>query len=170
MNTVIIQRGVPGQGKSFLTAQLTKSVDQNKYAVCSADHFMHVNGVYQFEQKKLGYAHAKCREKFDDALRRQVPLIIVDNTNTVFSEMKPYIEAANDNKYEILLMEPQTEWAKDPQECFKRNQHGVPLAAIERMLARFHTSEYVVEKSKYELAAVVKIATLSKDGQYVYTK
>ena len=61
------------------------------------------------------------------------PLIVVDNTNVRLWEMQPYVESAIRNRYQVVFAYPDTPWANDPHECFRKNQHGVPLETIVRM-------------------------------------
>ena len=64
-------------------------------------------------------------------------LIVVDNTNTTKKEVNPYLKLAQEYDYETEIIEPTTEWAKDPVICAKRTTHGVPLKTIKQMVARW---------------------------------
>jgi predicted kinase len=55
----------------------------------------------------------------------------------MFWEMKPYILLAEKYGYEIEWVEAQSEWAWNPEECHKRNKHGVPLEVIQTMLNKY---------------------------------
>lgn len=127
-----IMRGLPGSGKS----SLAKSLDPMA-CICSADDSFMMNGAYKFEPGFLGAAHRNCQAKFKALIDVKWPVIVVDNTNTTAQEMRPYVELAYVCGYEVILVEPRTSWAWDVDGLVARNQHGVPRAAIERMLARY---------------------------------
>jgi predicted kinase len=144
---VIIMRGVPGSGKSRYVA--TKHPNAVVYSADS--FFMQPNDagelVYQFNPAQLGEAHDECFRDFLFAcsevqrVRRVQGMnfekstleIVVDNTNTRLFEMSPYVMVARRYGYPIRIVHV----VADPEECAKRNVHGVPLAAIKRMADNF---------------------------------
>ena len=63
--------------------------------------------------------------------------IVIDNTNVRLWEMRAYVKAAIAHGYSVEFVTPATKWAWNPVECSRRNTHGVPLAAIERMAQAF---------------------------------
>ncbi|TPX37728.1 hypothetical protein SmJEL517_g00482 [Synchytrium microbalum] len=137
---LLVLRGVPGSGKSYFANQLAAEYPYAKL-LSSDDYFFDRDGVYDFRPKLLGEAHQwnqnRCREAL---ISSGTPsLIIIDNTNTQLWEAKPYVLDALEFGHEVLSLEPQTEWWKtrNVEEMANRNQHGVPLAAIERMVDRY---------------------------------
>jgi predicted kinase len=126
MKKLIIIRGLPGSGKSYLAKQLV-----GEGIICSSDYFFtSSNGEYKFSYSHLGNAHSWCK---NEVLRQMIfgtSPIVVDNTNVRKWELDPYIDMAKNLGYVWEIKEPQTSWAKDPNECFARNQHGVPLETI----------------------------------------
>ena len=83
-------RGYPGSGKTTLAKEIAKTKDA---VIVSADDF-HVNkktGKYEFEQSKAYLAHKVCYQNFVRlvCLRKNV---IIDNTNTTYSEFKEYLK------------------------------------------------------------------------------
>ena len=130
---VTIMRGVPGSGKSRYVA--TKCPEA---VVCSADSFfMKPNDagelVYQFNPAQLGEAHDSCFAIFRRACVVGRSEIVVDNTNTRLFEMSPYVMLARSYGYALRIVHV----VADPEQCAKRNVHGVPLAAIKRMADNF---------------------------------
>jgi len=122
---VIIMRGLPGSGKSFFA----KNLGGENVIVSADDYFLH-NGRYEFVPSKLGEAHAFCMRSFIDAIHNNVvDNVIVDNTNIRQWEIHPYylVAQAYGLPVEIVTVNCNAEKA------FGRNQHGVPLAAIQRM-------------------------------------
>ena len=104
-----------------------------------------------------------------NAMQRGEPLIVIDNTNLQAWEMLPYVKEVrakghpprppirrlspphlsfacrcppNQGRkcdYRIELMEPDTSWRYDVEECARRNSHGVPqdkVPAAARLLRR----------------------------------
>jgi predicted kinase len=125
---IIIIRGISGSGKSTHIAKHFP----NAYVV-SADHFFGTGANYNFDPKKLGAAHADCLEKFKQAIRRHVPEIVVDNTNTQLWEFSKYVEFAKENGYVVTVVRLKI----DPAVAAKRNIHGVPEEKVKQMQGRF---------------------------------
>lgn len=143
MNTVVILRSWPGGGKSHVARQLIESFDSES-VVCSADHyFINDQGVYAFDFNLLGKAHAACRDKFVKALEAGVPLIVVDNTHIVYSDLRDYVAWAAIAGYKVKLVEGKAPWRNNVDECFKRNAHGVPIEKIRSMKERYQSNETV---------------------------
>lgn len=71
--------------------------------------------------------------------------VIVDNTNTQCWEARPYVLPALEHGYAVEITTPTTPWAFDPVQLAKKNAHGVPEAAIRRMLQRWE-KDFTVER------------------------
>lgn len=124
---LILLRGISGSGKSTFIERFLPDA-----YVCSADHFFINEGVYQFNRRQLGIAHKVCQDKFKQALKDRVPLIVIDNTNTMLKEMTPYVKPAKRQGYRIECVRLNT-----PLEiAHGRNTHGVPFAAVRAMIGR----------------------------------
>lgn len=121
-------RGISGSGKS---SWIQKNLSDN-VTICSADLFFSRNGEYQFDHTKLGKAHGSCKSSFLDALDRGDFEIVIDNTNTTRKEMEFYVKNARGYGYRVSFIRLNT----DVSVAAKRNQHGVPLAAVQRMQDR----------------------------------
>ncbi len=122
--TVTIMRGPSGSGKSTYTSKNLPNA-----FVCSADLFFMKNGVYNFDAKKLGFAHEYCKDKFKKAIKDGVSEIVVDNTNTQVREMSFYFDYAKKHGYEVNIVRLHAPVAV----CASRNTHGVPQDAVQRM-------------------------------------
>lgn len=128
-----ILSGIPGSGKSHLAYELSKGLG----VICSADAFMvNENSAYEFKPEKLGYVHKTCQAKAASCMKAGMSPIVVDNTNTTYKEMEPYILLAATYQYDVVFMEPNTPWKYNIDECFKRNTHNVPREKLEQMLKR----------------------------------
>jgi hypothetical protein len=144
MKQVIIIRGLPGSGKDRKVHQILSGVMPDTAVVCSADDFFMVGGEYKFDPTKLGEAHATCMAKFCQALVDGKQLIICNNSNSMRWEFRHYGLAAGAAGYnvEIEFATEQPHESKfitiDHVRRFAaRNVHGVPLAAVAAMAARW---------------------------------
>lgn len=153
----IILKGLPGSGKSSLVKKITGDIHlenchggirSSTYRVHSTDNYFSVTGEYLFNPTRLDEFHRYNREDFQLSCESGLDYVICDNTNTTWKEIEPYVKIAKDNGYEIQVLEPDTPWKFNPEECAKRNTHGVPLQAIERMLQRWTPTEEILENIK----------------------
>lgn len=155
---LILMRGLPSSGKSTRAKELSKG---DASIICSADDFFgETNEEYvkNWCIEELGNAHKKCRKDAKMLMQRQVPLVIVDNTNTVFREMMPYFDMAVQYEYNVKIEEPTSPWwveqiapylsdkRKNRQHLEKMckfltaknaETHQVPLASMEKMMFRY---------------------------------
>lgn len=148
MYKLIIMRGCPGSGKSFLANELREQYIKKGYScsIYSTDNFFMVDGKYMFDPSKLGAYHNRNLKHVIQAMQDAVNVIIVDNTNTTWKEFKKYVVMAFGYDYEVEFAIPKTEWAFSLDELVKRNSHGVPREAIQKMLDRFESHEAVMMK------------------------
>ena len=140
-----IIRGIAGSGKSTLANILCP----NQHAVCSTDLFF-INfdtGEYEFDPSLLPENHKKNLMRFTSCCEIGCSTVVCDNTNSQFWEYEPYIEAALNNGYEVVVMS--IPWkAEDAPIYAERNTHGVPLEAIEAMMERWEpTPNKVIDVS-----------------------
>ena len=134
-------RGLPGSCKSTKGRKLSQEYDA---VICSADFFFEELG--EFDAAKLSQAHNFCKNAFINALGSNKN-VIVDNTNTTYSEMEFYIEYAKE-KHEIYLVYSDSDWRNDINECYRKTIHNVPLETIKKMAARFESHEVIINKAK----------------------
>lgn len=130
-------RGLPGSGKSFTAKQLVGDGQ-----IFSADDYWCLEDPdkYQFDKTKLRQAHQWNHRRVYRAVESELPVIVVDNTNTTLKELRSFHDIlldAGTKGYTIELVEPQTDWAFDVDECFKRNTHNVPKEVIQQMSDRY---------------------------------
>ncbi|XP_030836727.1 uncharacterized protein LOC100891052 [Strongylocentrotus purpuratus] len=127
-----LMRGCPGSGKSTVAKSL-----KGNGVVLSTDDFFIVRGKYMFDRNLVGEAHDWNHARAQEYLAKGTTPIIVDNTNIMTWEMKPYVAMALKHKYQVVIREPDTPWKNKAGELAKRNSHGVPKTAIERMLQNY---------------------------------
>ena len=136
-----ICRGVPGSGKSFVAKALSA---QTGGTICSTDDFFinKATGAYEFDTGRLHVNHLKCQTKARELMDAKTPHVIIDNTNISRSEMKPYIEAAEANGYNVQVVRVET----DVETCIARNGHNVPADVIRRMATKLAAQPPVFEE------------------------
>lgn len=132
---LVLMRGMPGSGKSTLARHLLQkaNLDPKEHIVSADDYFTDRWGNYNFDRSKLSDAHADCQSCAKSLMMKSFAPIIVDNTNIRLWEMEPFCVNAVDHGYIVQILEPTTTWAKNPDECYKRNSHGVPHDTILNM-------------------------------------
>jgi predicted kinase len=138
---MILMRGAPGSGKSYLAKQLLDSARQDGQTgiIISTDDYFMKDGVYVHDVSKLREAHSFTQSRCRELCNLKVSPIIIDNTNIKKWEMAPYLEMAKKFSYHVEYAEPQTEWwmEKNVDEMAKRNTHDVPREVIQRMVDSF---------------------------------
>lgn len=135
---LILMRGLPGSGKSTKAKELAGDGGQ----IFSTDDFfcMNTDGEYRFDGNKLGQAHSWNQRRSLEAMKIGIPIVVIDNTNTTLRELRSYTEhisLAAQLGYTVSIEEPETSWQFDVEQLVKKNSHGVPEAAIQRMLRRY---------------------------------
>lgn len=137
MKTLVIMRGLPGSGKStYIQDQyMTGESVLINTMVCSADQFFMKDGQYCFNPKLLKQAHETCKFNAATAMQKGVELVIIDNTNTQKWEYEDYLHMAAKHGYDVRIQVVGN--TTDLELYAKRNTHGVPLTALQRMAARW---------------------------------
>jgi predicted kinase len=133
---VILLSGIPGSGKSS-TAKFFAE-EGGKVRIVSADDYFMKSGEYRFDPHGLGDAHGECLRGFLGALQgEEYDMVIVDNTNTTTLELAPYVAMSNAFGVipELYTLDV------DPETAHKRNTHGVPLVAVQRMASAIKSRE-----------------------------
>ncbi|XP_063622449.1 uncharacterized protein LOC134794571 [Cydia splendana] len=138
--TLILMRGLPGSGKSFLARQLVEmmcpSMNYKSFIFSTDDFFMH-RGRYEFQRYMLPEAHLWNQNRVQEAIGRGLSPIIVDNTNVEIRHMESYVRAAVRGGYIIEVLEPNTPWAKKVGHLARKNSHDVNISTLKRLLDSF---------------------------------
>ena len=165
MTKVIIVRGIVGSGKTRYLSSLAHA-DGVELIACCADDFFTKDGddyLESFNPAQLGEAHTFCFDHFVKACDAssgwsQDFVIGVANTNACLFEMSPYIMYAQLRGLPIEIHEVSVPEAT-PEEYHEFNTHGVPLGAIEGMVARW-------EKSLPFWPPVTRVETLRAEDKF----
>jgi predicted kinase len=130
-------RGLPGSGKSTMAKKIMRTSP-------TADHweadqyFENANGEYRFDVTRLHSAHNWCQNQTYRSMKVG-RTVIVSNTFTTQSEMKPYFEMAAAFGYKVVVLTCKSQF---------KNVHDVPQEAMARMRNRF---DYTAEDKLYEI-------------------
>jgi len=142
---VIIMRGIPGSGKSKFV--------KNKYpnsTVCSADYYHERHGDYIFHEEEADLAHHQCRDEFDKSIKREDKIIVVDNTNITFYEMKYYIDIGEQNEYDVRFVK----MIISPEVAHERNVHNVPKDTINMLYEMFEDLPEEYKEKEIEIKSI----------------
>jgi len=105
--TVIILRGVPGNGKTTLAKffELIADMSELTFMLCCADEwFEDEQGNYNFKQEELHKAHSWCKNQFKSALDGLIDLVVVANTNVRSDDVKIYRNLAIEAQYRVFVL------------------------------------------------------------------
>ncbi len=144
--TVIINRAVPGSGKTTISNRIKYILNKFKINIklhSTDEYFMTNDGQYIFEIDKLGLYHNKTIEDYQRSLFNDESIIICDNTNIAPWQTKPYTDLAREYGYQIVFI------TFDPREIEKHvesqivtdekpDAHGVSEEVILRMIDEYH--------------------------------
>ncbi|GAA7318382.1 hypothetical protein HpM067_15200 [Helicobacter pylori] len=164
---VIINRAIPGGGKTSLTKQIEESAKSlgHSISVHSTDeYFIQIDEEgfrrYVFDKKKLNEYHQNNQEAFKQALESRIDIVVCDNTNFESWQSKPYADMARGFGYKILLidfkpreLELHLEAQKITQE--RPDAHQVDKDVSERMHKEHRISSPCLDKTK-----ILRIDTL----------
>jgi len=162
MKTVIINRAVPGSGKTTMTKCIIKELEKHSitYAIHSTDEYFMVGNRYMFDITKLNQYHQYNLDEFIKSLKKEIEVVICDNTNIAPWQSEPYSNAARKYNYQILCI------TLSPRELEKHIQsqqitpekpdaHGVSEEILKRMIDEYYRFDdllnprTVIDKDKH---------------------
>lgn len=135
MPKIIIIRGLPGAGKTFLAEKMVKDIRQHDGRVAHFEADMY-HMVWNDDESRLTYhynpdlkmvAHRWCEEMIKDAMEGGAH-IVVSNTFSQYWEMIPYLILARDFGYRVEVITCKGVY---------QNIHNVPEDVIQRMHERW---------------------------------
>lgn len=143
--TVIINRAVPGSGKTSITRCIVNSLSEAGYScgIHSTDEFFMEKGRYRFDIRKLNGFHQQNLKNFQDDVARGVDVVICDNTNLLPWQAAPYTEIARQAGYQIIFinMTPRELAAHVRSQMVtpeKPDAHEVPEACLKSFIDDFN--------------------------------
>jgi len=144
IKTVIINRAVPGSGKTTITNCIVDELQSENISVSihSTDEYFMVGNKYIFDINKLNSYHQKNLLEFKQSLKNGLDVVICDNTNIAPWQTEEYTKLAREFKYQILVI------SLDPRELEKHiasqqvttekpDAHGVEEDILMRMIEEY---------------------------------
>lgn len=119
MKTLYIMQGVPGSGKTTVAKAIFESLYPETCVITSTDKYWYLNNpdVYDYDIDKASHAHAWNQDVTDSLMSHDCPNVIVDNTNILKSQARPYIDMAHLHGYAVQIVRVDA----DLDECLRRN-------------------------------------------------
>ena len=113
--TIIINRAVPGSGKTTITNCIVDKLKKNNISLSihSADEYFMIGSKYVFNIAKLYEHHQKNLNEFKNSILNNLDMVICDNTNIAPWQTEPYTQFARENNYQIIII------TLDPRELSK---------------------------------------------------
>lgn len=157
---VIINRAIPGGGKTSLTKEIEKRAKDLWYSISihsTDEYFIQIDeeGIrrYVFDKKKLNEYHQKNQETFKQALESDIDIVVCDNTNFESWQSKPYTDMAREFGYKILLIDFKPRKLKQHLKAQKVTKerpdaHQVDKDVLERMHKEHRISSPCLDKTK----------------------
>lgn len=104
--TVIINRAVPGSGKTTITNCILEKLQENNInvAIHSTDEYFIIDSQYIFDIDKLYAYHQMNLLEFEKSIKKGIDVIINDNTNITPGQTEAYTNIARDNNYYIIFI------------------------------------------------------------------
>jgi len=143
--TVIINRAVPGSGKTTITNCIINELEQKniKVSVHSTDEYFMVSNRYIFDIKKLGDYHTENLKRFKNSILNNIDVVICDNTNLAPWQTELYTKFAREYEYNIIII------SLDPRELSKHVEsqrithekpdvHGVSENILKMMIKEYY--------------------------------
>jgi predicted kinase len=129
MRNIIMVRGISGSGKTTLANLLCAGT--GAISLAADDYFIGSDGEYHFNPSLLPQAHAYCQAKAAEAMVAGRS-VVIHNTFVQRWEMQAYLDLAEQHGYRVTVVSTYDGGCSN-EELAARNDHGVPLAGIERM-------------------------------------
>lgn len=144
--TVIINRAIPGSGKTMISRCIKETLENRGITVSihsTDDYFLTETKTYQFDVYKLAENHAKNLQSFQQAIERRTDLVICDNTNLAPWEAEPYATYARAHHYQIIIIDyvPRELVEHLVVQQAKKNKmdaHNSPKKELVEMMKRYH--------------------------------
>ncbi|XP_074553304.1 uncharacterized protein cnp [Halichoeres trimaculatus] len=129
--TLVVLRGLPGSGKSFLARAIADAYKDQCTLFCADDHGVKPESPETSADgyKALDEAVVACCS----AGTASSVLVVVDDTNHTQDRLASLGEIAEQHNFVAVFLEPRTEWSRDPAQLKKKTRRGLEEAQLEAM-------------------------------------
>ncbi|XP_010773764.1 2',3'-cyclic-nucleotide 3'-phosphodiesterase [Notothenia coriiceps] len=129
--TLVVLRGLPGSGKSFLARAIADAYEDHCTLITADDHGIKpenpessVDGYKALDEAVVACCTAGTTSSV---------LIVVDDTNHTQDRLARMGELAEQHHLVSVFLEPLTEWSRDPAQLTKKTRRGLEEAQLETM-------------------------------------
>lgn len=126
---LVVLRGLPGSGKSFLARAIADAYKDHCSLICADDHGVKPENPSAEGYKALDEAVVACCS----AGAASSVLIVVDDTNHTQDRLACLGEIAEQQHLIAVFLEPRTEWSRDVAQLTKKTKRGLEEAQLEVM-------------------------------------
>ncbi|MFY4758168.1 nucleoside-triphosphatase [Aliarcobacter butzleri] len=160
--TVIINRAVPGSGKTTITNCILKELKNINLnvAIHSTDEYFMIGNRYMFDIEKLPEYHKENLASFKNSLLNSIDVVICDNINLEPWQTEPYTKLAREFNYNVIII------TLDPRELEKHveaqkitpekpDAHGVGEEILKKMIKEYYLYDdllnprIIIDKDKH---------------------
>jgi len=131
--TLVVLKGLPGSGKSFLARAIADAYKGHCSVFCADDHGVKpedpessVEGYRALDEAVVACCGAGAASS---------ALMVVDDTNHTQDRLARLGEIAMRHGLVVVFLEPLTEWSRDPARLREKNTRGLEEAQLEAMKA-----------------------------------
>ena len=104
--SVIIMRGLPGSGKTYVVKHFMRMEKEKSISICSTDGYFRTKPTrYQFSEEELTLAQRSCLKTFIELMGKKRDVIIVDNCHSQTWEYQIHRRIAKLCGYQCFILQ-----------------------------------------------------------------
>lgn len=143
---LILVRGLSGSGKTTLTERICEG-SKSSISISADDYFYNDDNEYVFDPDQLKDAHSWCQSETESCMMQGFETIVIHNTFTRTWECEVYINLANSNGYEVMVVNLFDGGLNDSQ-LSARSEHNIPVASVRSQRKRWDADVFRSEQHR----------------------